>query len=55
MCLKTTAAAYLDALKQLWDDMAVYQTELIARPDYYLCMGARVMDFTAQDFEQLEL
>ncbi len=50
MCLKTTAAAYLDALKQLWDDMAVYQTELIARPDYYLCMGARVMDFTAQDF-----
>ena len=27
----------------------------IARPDYYLCMGARVMDFTAQDFEQLEL
>ena len=55
MCLKTTAADYLDALKQLWDEMAVYQTELIARPDYYLCMGARVMDFTAQDFEQLEL
>ena len=55
MCLKTTAADYLDALRQLWDDMAVYQTELIARPDYYLCMGARVMDFTAQDFEQLEL
>ncbi|MCD7990390.1 MAG: hydantoinase/oxoprolinase family protein [Clostridia bacterium] len=55
MCLKTTAADYLDALKQLWDDMAAYQTELIARPDYYLCMGARVMDFMAQDFEQLEL
>lgn len=55
MCLKTTAADYLEALKKLWDDMAVYQTELIARPDYYLCMGARVMDFTAQDFEQLEL
>ena len=55
MCLKTTAADYMDALKQLWEDMAVYQTELIARPDYYLCMGARVMDFTAQDFEQLEL
>lgn len=55
MCLATTAEHYLDALKQLWDDMAVYQTELIARPDYYLCMGARVMDFTAQDFEQLEL
>ena len=55
MCIKTKAGEYLDAMKKLWDDMAVYQTELIARPDYYLCMGARVMDFSAQDFEQLEL
>lgn len=55
MCLKVKASDYLDALKQLWDDMAVYQTDLIIRPDYYICMGARVMDFTAQDFEQLEL
>ena len=55
MCIKTKAGEYLDAMKRLWDDMAVYQTELIARPDYYLCMGARVMDFSAQDFDQLEL
>ena len=55
MCIKTTAGNYLDAMKQLWDEMAVYQTELIARPDYYLCLGARVMDFSATDFEQLEL
>lgn len=55
MCIKTTAGQYLDAMKQLWDEMAVYQTELIARPDYYLCLGARVMDFSATDFEQLEL
>lgn len=55
MCLKTTAQDYLDAVKKLWDDMAVYHTELIARPDYYLCMGARVMDFSATDFAQLEL
>lgn len=55
MALKTTAGDYLNAVKQLWEAMAVYQTELIARPDYYLCIGARVMDFTASDFEQLEL
>ena len=55
MCIKTKAGEYLDAMERLWDDMAVYQTELIARPDYYLCMGARVMDFSAQDFDQLEL
>lgn len=53
--LKTTAKDYLEAVKKLWDDMAVYQSELIARPDYYLCLGARVMDFTAIDFKQLEL
>ncbi|OMF94908.1 hydantoinase/oxoprolinase family protein [Paenibacillus sp. FSL R7-0337] len=55
MALKTTAGDYLAAVKQLWEAMAVYQTELIARPDFYLCIGARVMDFTASDFEQLEL
>ncbi len=55
MCRKVKAADYLEALKQLWDDMAVYQTDLIIRPDYYICMGARVTDFAAQDFEQLEL
>lgn len=55
MVVKTTAGEYLDKVKKLWDQMAVYHTELIARPDYYLCMGARVMDFSANDFEQLEL
>ncbi len=55
MVIKTTAGEYLDAVKKLWENMAVYQTELIARPDYYLCIGARVMDFAASDFEQLEL
>ncbi len=55
MAIKTTAGGYLEAVKKLWETMAVYQTELIARPDFYLCIGARVMDFTASDFEQLEL
>ena len=55
MCVKTTAGEYLEVLKKLWDAMAVYQTELIQRPEYYICIGARVMDFTAQEFEKLEL
>jgi N-methylhydantoinase A/oxoprolinase/acetone carboxylase beta subunit len=53
--IKTTAGEYTDAVKKLWEDLAVYKTELIARPDYYLCMGARLMDFTATNYEQLEL
>lgn len=54
-CMKTTAANYMTAVEQLWEDMAVYQTELIARPEFYLCLGARVSDFTATDLEQLQL
>lgn len=55
MCRKVKAADYLEALKDIWEELAVYRTDLIIRPDYYVCMGARVMDFAAQDFEQLEL
>ena len=55
MALKTKAKNYVTAMKQLWEDMAVYQPENIARPDFYLCLGARVMDFSSTDFEQLQL
>ncbi len=55
MAIKTTVGEYVVAVKKLWEDMAVYQTELITRPDYYLCIGARVMDISATNFEQLEL
>lgn len=54
-CLKTTAGNYLSAVEKLWEEMAVYQTELIARPEFYLCLGARISDFTATDIEQLQL
>ncbi|MDL2325064.1 hydantoinase/oxoprolinase family protein [Ruminococcaceae bacterium OttesenSCG-928-A16] len=54
-CIKAKAKDYLEAVGQLWEDLAVYESERIARPDFYLCMGARVMDFSAQEFEQLEL
>ncbi|MDF2483851.1 MAG: hydantoinase [Herbinix sp.] len=53
--IKTIAGEYIEAAKKLWESMAVYQTELIARPDFYLCIGARVMDFTASDFDQIKL
>ncbi|MBU3112597.1 hydantoinase/oxoprolinase family protein [Clostridium lacusfryxellense] len=55
LAIKTTAGEYMNAVKQLWEGLAVYKTELIVRPDFYLCMGARLMDFSATDYEQLEL
>lgn len=55
MAMMTTAADYMTSVEHLWDEMAVYQTELIARPEYYLCMGPRVADFSATELEQLHL
>ncbi|MBT1178503.1 hydantoinase/oxoprolinase family protein [Bifidobacterium vespertilionis] len=55
LALKTTAANFEEAVAKLWDEMAVYQSEVIIRPDYYLCIGPRVMDFSNPDFEQIML
>lgn len=55
LALTTTAAHFEDAVAQLWDEMAVYQSEVIIRPDFYLCIGPRVMDFSSPDYEQLLL
>ena len=55
MVVKAKVQDYQEAVKKLWDDMAVYQSENIVRPDFYLCMGARVMDFSATEYSQLAL
>ena len=34
-----------NAKKELWEELAIYQQDAILRPDYYICAGARVMDF----------
>ena len=51
--IKTSIQNYLEALRTLWEDMANYKSDLIVRPDFYICAGARLMDFATQDFSQL--
>lgn len=53
--IKTTVGEYVVAVEKLWEDVAIYQTEVILRPDFYICAGARVMDFSVNDFEALML
>lgn len=55
MVKKCNVAVYEKIAQKLWEEMSVYQSEIIVRPDFYVCMGARVMDFTASTFEQLML
>ena len=51
--IKTSIQNYLEALRTLWEDMANYKSDLIVRPDFYICAGASLMDFATQDFSQL--
>ena len=53
--IQTTAGEYLRAAEKLWENMAVYRSEVIIRPEFYACMGARVADFSAEEFDKLEL
>ncbi|MHC5372407.1 hydantoinase/oxoprolinase family protein [Enterococcus sp. LJL120] len=50
---KTFIQNYLDVLQNFWEDMANYKSDLIIRPDFYICVGPRLMDFSTQDFQQL--
>lgn len=42
----TKAASYQDIVRQFWEDLASFGTDGIMRPDFYLCVGSRVMDFS---------
>jgi N-methylhydantoinase A/oxoprolinase/acetone carboxylase beta subunit len=54
-CVKIKASDYLSPVEDLWEDMAVYRSEVILRPEFYMCLGARVSDFEATELDQLEL
>jgi N-methylhydantoinase A len=47
------AKDYQEVIKEMWEELAVYKTDVILRPDFYLCIGARVMDFSSNELEQL--
>ena len=42
----TKADAYQDTVRQFWEDLASFGSDGIMRPDFYLCVGSRVMDFS---------
>ncbi|MFQ9617367.1 MAG: hydantoinase/oxoprolinase family protein, partial [Clostridium butyricum] len=51
---KVKVEAYKDAVKSIWEELTVYKSDSVLRPDFYLCIGPRVMDFASgSDFEQM--
>ena len=43
--IKVKAKDYQKAVKNIYEDLTVYKADSVLRPDFYLCVGPRVMDF----------
>ena len=52
---KTLVKDYVEVVRRLWADLAVFKTDTVLRPDFYVCVGPRVCDYSAVDLEQIEL
>lgn len=49
-----TANTYIDIVKDLYEELATYNADSILRPDFYLCVGGKVVDFSgSNDLEQI--
>lgn len=54
VAVKSKAASYRSVVSRLWEELAIYKADAILRPDYYICVGARVMDFNGSaELEQI--
>lgn len=54
VAVATKAASYRSVVSRLWEELAIYKADAILRPDYYVCAGARVMDFNGSgELEQV--
>lgn len=50
----TKASSYRSIVSKMWEELAIFKADAILRPDYYLCVGARVMDFNGSgELEQI--
>lgn len=53
--VKCKARDYTDVVENLWKEFAVFKTDTVLRPDYFICVGPRVCDYSAVDLEQIFL
>lgn len=48
------AGSYRSVVTSMWEKLSIYKSDAILRPDYYICVGARVMDFSGSvDLENI--
>ncbi|MGI6756146.1 MAG: hydantoinase/oxoprolinase family protein [Atopobiaceae bacterium] len=49
------AKDYKAEVERLWEEASVFAADNVMRPDYFVCVGPRVCDYSAIDLEQLML
>lgn len=50
----TKATGYRSVVTGMWEKLSIFKADAILRPDYYICVGARVMDFSGSvDLENI--
>lgn len=52
---KCKVSAYKDVVETMWNEGAIFKTDTVIRPDYFVCVGPRVGDYSAVDLEQVFL
>lgn len=54
-CVKVKAGEYKEVVEKMWKELAVFKTDTVLRPDYFVCVGPRVCDYSAVDLDQVLL
>ena len=55
MVVKCPVRDYKEVVETIWKEAAVFKTDSILRPDFFVCVGPRVGDYSAIDLEQIFL
>ncbi len=53
--VKCKVKEYNEVVKKMWKEIAVFKTDIVLRPDFFLCVGPRVDDYSAVDLDQILL
>lgn len=52
---KCKVANYDKEVERMWEEEAIFKTDSIIRPDYFICFGPRVSDYSSVDLAQVKL
>jgi len=46
---------YQETVKEMWESLAFFKSDTVLRPDFFVCIGPRLKDYSSVDLEQVLL